>query len=131
MELPKIGNNCVHPGCNQLDFLPLQCKCGKLFCSDHFKLHAVNCPCNTGDVQGEIRKIEDTYKCSEPGCSTTSIVPLICEKCNQHFCIVHRHIVACSPPDAKVLAEAKEKYAAPVIQFNEAKAAVDKQVCKI
>lgn len=127
MELPKIGKNCSHPNCNKLDFLPLQCKCAKLFCTEHFNKHVETCASHAHEY-GEIKKIDEVYNCSEPHCRNTSIVPLICEKCNKHFCITHRHIVKCSKPDAAEIAAAKEKYAAPVRKFNEAKSAVDQQI---
>lgn len=128
MELPNLDKHCSHKDCKQLDFLPLECKCKRLFCSKHFALHAEECPLKVDVVSEDKSKIEEVYKCSEAGCKSTSLVPLICEKCKQHFCVTHRHVVGCSPPDPEVIAAEKEKYAAPVKQFNDVKANIDQKV---
>lgn len=43
MEIPSLGVNCSVDGCNRLDFLPLRCECGKMFCTDHFMEHTQGC----------------------------------------------------------------------------------------
>ncbi|GJQ76568.1 hypothetical protein Trydic_g2265 [Trypoxylus dichotomus] len=75
-----------------------------------------------------LKKIEDKYDCSHDGCKSTSIVPLICDRCQKHFCIQHRHITECKPVDDKTVAESKRKILIPVEQFNKAKASVDKEL---
>lgn len=130
MELPSLDKHCSHKDCQQLDFLPLECKCKQLFCAKHFTLHAQVCPLKNDVVTEEKKKIADVYKCSEPGCGSTSLVALICENCKKHFCVNHRHVVGCSPPDPETVAAAKEKYAAPVRQFNQVKSAIDEKVSK-
>lgn len=127
MELPGLGQQCAHPNCKQLDFLPLNCKCGKQFCSEHFNIHVQVCETST-NIEVEPQKIQDVYKCSFDGCNESSLVPLVCSNCHKHFCIKHRHITHCSDPDEQVLAQEKEKRALPVRQFNEAKLVVDKQI---
>eukprot|EP00730_Choanoeca_flexa_P017100 TRINITY_DN8192_c0_g1_i3.p1 TRINITY_DN8192_c0_g1~~TRINITY_DN8192_c0_g1_i3.p1 ORF type:complete len:251 (+),score=41.44 TRINITY_DN8192_c0_g1_i3:19-771(+) len=48
MELPGIGNNCAHPRCNKLDFLPYTCaKCSKIFCESHYKQSNHSCTVTT------------------------------------------------------------------------------------
>ncbi|XP_050498402.1 AN1-type zinc finger protein 1-like [Diabrotica virgifera virgifera] len=130
MELPDIGKQCAHPQCKQLDFLPLNCKCGKTFCSDHFTIHAQECEVSKILSEDELKKIENVYICSHPHCKERSIVALICKRCKQHFCVQHRHLAECKEKDEETLNKEKEKYAAPVRIFNEAKAVVDKQVEK-
>ena len=45
MELPDLGKQCEVPSCNELDFLPIQCKfCDKTFCKKCASLVAHNCP---------------------------------------------------------------------------------------
>lgn len=130
MELPSLDKRCSYKDCQQLDFLPLECKCKQLFCAKHFTLHAEECPMKE-DVTVEVKKrIEDVYTCNESGCGNTSLVPIICDKCNKHFCVNHRHVVQCAPPDPETVAAEKEKYAAPVRQFNEVKSAIDRNVSK-
>lgn len=128
MELPSLDKRCSHKDCKQLDFLPLECKCKQLFCSKHFALHADECPLKEDVVSDGKNKIEELYKCSEVGCKNTSLVALICEKCKKHFCVTHRHVTGCSPRDPEMVALEKEKYAAPLRQFNAVKATIDQKV---
>lgn len=128
MELPALDKHCSYEHCMQLDFLPLSCECQKLFCSKHFVLHIEHCPRHLSVTYEDNKRIQEVYKCSEVGCESTSLVALFCDKCGKHFCVNHRHIIRCLPPDPEAIAAEKEKYAAPVRQFNDAKAAVDKQV---
>lgn len=125
MELPSFDKHCSHKDCKQLDFLPLQCKCKQLFCSEHFAPHREECCETAANITDCKSKIESLFKCSVDGCKNTSLVALICEKCQKHFCVTHRHVVACSPADPESLALEKEKYAAPLRQFNEIKASID------
>ncbi|CAG9859467.1 unnamed protein product [Phyllotreta striolata] len=128
MEFPTAGKHCAHSTCNRLDFLPLQCKCGRVFCSDHFRSHCEQCEQSKYLKEDELKTIDNVLVCSHPGCKERSIVPLICERCKRHYCIKHRHLSECQAKDAETIRQEKEKYAAPVRVFNEAKAAVDLQV---
>lgn len=128
MELPNLDKHCSYKDCQQLDFLPLECKCKRLFCSKHFTLHLQECSLEGNIVTEVKKKIEEVYRCSEAECGSTSLVPLICENCKKHFCVNHRHIVGCLLPDPETVAAEKEKYNAPVRQFNEVKAAIDQKV---
>lgn len=130
MELPTLDKRCSYKDCQQLDFLPLECKCKRLFCAKHFTQHADECPLKEDVVVEDGKKIEEVYKCSEVGCKNTSLVPLICDKCKKHFCVNHRHVVECSPRDPVEIAAEKEKYAAPVRKFNEVKTAIDQKVSR-
>ncbi|XP_063919238.1 AN1-type zinc finger protein 1-like [Zophobas morio] len=127
MELPNLGQHCSHKDCKQLDFLPLQCKCGKLFCSIHLNIHVEVCEsCIT--LQAEPQKISNVYTCAHVGCNDTSLIEMLCQKCHTHFCVKHRHLTQCHEKSAETIAQEKEKIAAPIRQFNEAKLVVDKQV---
>ncbi|KAF2879561.1 hypothetical protein ILUMI_26610 [Ignelater luminosus] len=81
----------------------------------------------TQDVQIAINTEAD-YTCSYPSCKNKSYVPLICEKCNKHFCVEHRHIINCNEKTAEEVAAELEKFTAPVKQFNETKLQIDKQL---
>ncbi|XP_017770164.1 PREDICTED: AN1-type zinc finger protein 1-like [Nicrophorus vespilloides] len=128
MELPQIGKCCDNTSCKQLDFLPLQCKCKKIFCSQHFREHVTTCTLTKNLQVSDLKKIDDLYKCSHPNCKETSIIPLMCEKCKQHFCIIHRHISECFKEDPQIKAAAIQKLNAPIEQFNKAKDILDKQI---
>ncbi|CAH0551039.1 unnamed protein product [Brassicogethes aeneus] len=129
MELPQIGKQCHKPNCKQLDFLPLQCKCLKLFCSEHFNDHVRLCEKSRYLNESELKKITEVYKCTHLNCKVTDVVPLICQKCNRHFCVKHRHI-ECKVGDEKTLPDERKRYAKPVQEFEIAKNAVDKQVAE-
>ncbi|KAF9077765.1 hypothetical protein BDP27DRAFT_1208694 [Rhodocollybia butyracea] len=43
--LLAIGQQCTHPTCNLVDFLPFKCQhCQKPFCQDHYKVTGHSCP---------------------------------------------------------------------------------------
>ncbi|CAG9764081.1 unnamed protein product [Ceutorhynchus assimilis] len=128
MELPNLGKRCADDHCKQLDFLPLQCRCGKIFCSEHLNCHAQTCTKSRFLAEDELKKIENIFVCSREGCKERSVVPLICQRCEKHFCIQHRHLAQCQEKSPEEQAKEKEKYFEPVKQFNKAKAVVDKQV---
>ncbi|KRT82946.1 hypothetical protein AMK59_3831 [Oryctes borbonicus] len=128
MEFPKVGKQCNHPDCNQLDFLPLTCKCHKIFCLEHFNEHAQTCQTMISRSTTNLKKIEDKYECSHDDCKSTSIVPLICDRCQKHFCVQHRHITECEPVDDEVVAESRRKLLVPIEQFNKAKATIDQEL---
>lgn len=128
MELPNIGVQCSESNCKQLDFLPYKCKCGLTFCNNHFSKHSLTCVVLLNDKEAIPEKTIAEYVCSHPSCSSKSYVPLICEKCKQHFCIIHRHVVACFEKDPDVLAAELERFEAPRKEFNIAKAEIDKKV---
>ncbi|XP_060530709.1 AN1-type zinc finger protein 1-like [Cylas formicarius] len=127
MELPDIGQQCTYELCNQLDFLPLQCDCGEIFCSEHFHYHISNCVTEkiTNDMP---KKCENLYLCSELNCKVKTVIPLLCTKCMKHFCIEHRHLTVCKEKSVVEVAQEKEKFSIPVRQFNDAKSAVDAQI---
>jgi len=128
MEIPSLGKHCAENHCKQLDFLPLQCRCGKVFCSEHLNSHAQTCIESKFLSEDELKKIENIFVCSKDGCKERSVVPLICQRCMKHFCIQHRHLTECNEKSEKEIEKEKERYAEPVRQFNAAKAVVDKQV---
>lgn len=130
MELPALDKQCNEKDCNQLDFLPLQCKCGKLFCSHHFNTHVRSCETSRFLSEDELKKIENVSVCSYSECKENLIVPIVCERCKKSFCVKHRHLQECKERDADSIAAEKERYAAPARQFQEAKASVDKEVPK-
>lgn len=128
MEFPNVVTNCAQSSCNQLDFLPLRCECGQVFCSEHFSIHTESCKPSKTVSQNELKTIRDLFVCSHLSCNDRSIVPLICERCKRHFCVKHRHLIECEEKSPVLLAKERERYAEPAQRFGEAKALVDKQV---
>lgn len=128
MEIPNLGKHCAQEHCNQLDFLPLQCRCGKVFCSEHLNTHIQTCIESKFLSEDELRTIENIFICSKQGCKERSVVPLVCQRCKKHFCIHHRHLTECEEKSKTEIEKERERYAEPVRQFQEAKAAVDKEI---
>ncbi|KAJ8975932.1 hypothetical protein NQ317_014892 [Molorchus minor] len=93
----------------------------------HFRTHLQICEVSKYISEEELTKIQNVFVCSHADCSERSIVPLICERCQKHYCVRHRHLTQCVEKDPDALAAEKEKYAAPIRQFQEAKAVVDMQ----
>jgi AN1-type zinc finger protein 2 len=98
----NIGKHCANEDCNQLDFLPFECKlCKSFYCSEHrgFVNHISSCPGRT-----ETHKFSATVVlcpvCCEPvnGTSSTHSTP---EQINR---LVNRHIEEGCP---KILIKAK------------------------
>ncbi|KAF7273683.1 hypothetical protein GWI33_013630 [Rhynchophorus ferrugineus] len=129
MELPDIGQRCADPGCKQLDFLALTCRCGKVFCSLlHFNPHSQICTESRYLDEDQLKTVEKVYICSKDGCKERSVVPLVCQRCDRHFCIKHRHLTECNPKSQEQLDKERARYDEPVKSFNAAKALVDQEV---
>ncbi|KAJ0176413.1 hypothetical protein K1T71_007592 [Dendrolimus kikuchii] len=122
MEFPTLGENCQFVGCNQIDFLPLQCKCAKVFCRDHFNIHCLSGECELAPKPKEVnlRNDDQIFKCSEKGCKKGNLHEMLCEKCNKHYCIEHRFHPSCPEIDDKTMALKIEQLEAPRKQFQEA-----------
>ena len=121
MELPDVGVQCSILSCKQLDFLPFKCKCGLIFCSLHFSQHTTSCVAVQSINEPNYETCSADYICSYPNCNTCSYVPLICENCHQHFCVIHRHTGNCNPKDPIKLKMEVDKFTIPIKQFQEAK----------
>lgn len=122
MEFPTLGENCQYEGCNRVDFLPLQCKCAKVFCRDHFNAHCLSGECELAPKPTEVNlKNEDQiYKCSEKGCKKGNLHEMLCGKCKKHYCIQHRFHPSCPEIDDETMALKIEQFQAPRRQFEKA-----------
>uniref|UniRef100_A0A1E1W5H2 AN1-type domain-containing protein n=1 Tax=Pectinophora gossypiella TaxID=13191 RepID=A0A1E1W5H2_PECGO len=122
MEFPTLGENCQYENCNQIDFLPLQCKCGKVFCREHFNAHCLSGECQLAPEPKEVNlKTDDKiFKCSEKGCRKGSLHEMLCSKCGKHYCIEHRFHPSCPEIDDETMAAKIEQLEAPRRQFREA-----------
>ena len=92
-ELLNVGKHCDFQGCNQLDFLPVKCgHCKNVFCKEHFSY--LNHGCDSWNALSEnnpnIVSNVQTYNCNYLECEKIEETSIICPKCNENFCMVHR-----------------------------------------
>ncbi|XP_026761832.2 AN1-type zinc finger protein 1-like [Galleria mellonella] len=122
MEFPTLGEHCQYPNCNQTDFLPLQCKCAKVFCRVHFNEHCLSGDCELAPEPKAVNLKNDDqiYRCSEKGCRKGNLHEMLCAKCNKHYCIEHRFHPTCPEIDDETMATKIEQFEAPRKQFAEA-----------
>jgi len=97
MEFPDLGQQCARKHCAQLDFLPLECAhCHLVFCKEHHPPSDHECPAIKDNVltQEEVERLGEDHwqhQCSFPECKVKELVPILCLKCQKHFCLNHRH----------------------------------------
>ncbi|KAI0811105.1 hypothetical protein BC629DRAFT_1672292 [Irpex lacteus] len=104
MDLPAIGAHCALDTCNVNDFLPIRCRCDRLFCKDHISPETHTCPTlqnedkSTGSApQWKLQRCA-VEKCNEPSLDayvvddsdTKDRPPTTCERCKRSFCAKHR-----------------------------------------
>lgn len=98
----QIGAHCALARCNVNDFLPLRCKCDKLFCRDHIAPDVHACTVlvpTTPDPAGVSDEKEKMQRCAAHGCAKLSLeafvapgqaeagrVAALCPRCHQAFC---------------------------------------------
>lgn len=92
MEFHTLGEHCQFENCNQIDFLPLQCKCGKVLCREHFMEHCLSSTCELAPKpeEAKLRTDDKIFRCSEKSCKKGNFHEMLCTKCNKHYCIDHR-----------------------------------------
>ncbi|XP_072949572.1 AN1-type zinc finger protein 1-like [Epargyreus clarus] len=122
MEFPTLGEHCQYENCNQTDFLPLQCKCGKVFCRVHFNDHCLSGQCELAPKprEFELKNDDQIFRCSSNGCRKGNLHEMLCNKCNKHYCIEHRFHPSCPEIDDETMAAKIEQFEAPRRQFQEA-----------
>lgn len=103
-SLPSIGAHCAAPSCNVNDFLPIRCKCEKLFCKDHILPENHDCSVNqiTNTLTGTHANLKlqrcAAERCDKPSleafvadsADVTNRTPATCPGCKQSFCATHR-----------------------------------------
>ncbi|KAL4235022.1 AN1-type zinc finger protein 1 [Mactra antiquata] len=91
-ELPSLGKHCCFLDCKQLDFLPFDCDgCGKLFCKDHRTKDCHNCTKELSTTVSHDYTGVTGYTCTLDSCSNRELTEIVCNKCQQSFCLSHRH----------------------------------------
>ncbi|KAI0668569.1 hypothetical protein C8Q78DRAFT_1047829 [Trametes maxima] len=112
--LVQVGAPCALPSCSLNDFLPIRCKCDKLFCRDHISPEGHRCPllAQLPNTNGPSLKLQRcaVSSCNKPSLegyianagATTQRSPALCPGCQQAFCAEHRdskaHACAPLPP---------------------------------
>ncbi|KAI0693897.1 hypothetical protein BC835DRAFT_1275376 [Cytidiella melzeri] len=116
MDLPAIGAHCALDTCNVNDFLPLRCRCDRLFCKDHIVPETHCCTLlETEDRPSSSTPERPLQRCAAARCNKPSLeafvtdiantkgrTPAVCERCKQAFCASHRTPVShtCTAPDS-------------------------------
>ena len=92
-ELLNVGKHCDFIGCNQLDFLPVKCShCKSIFCKEHFNYLNHNCESWNALSENNPHSFSNyqTFRCKFVGCERLEETLIVCPKCNENFCMVHR-----------------------------------------
>ncbi|XP_062841553.1 AN1-type zinc finger protein 1 isoform X2 [Trichomycterus rosablanca] len=87
-----MGKHCEIESCHQKDFLPFVCdSCSGVFCLEHRSRDAHSCP--EVSVKREVSGagVSTTYPCTFQDCKGKELLPVICQHCQKHFCLAHRH----------------------------------------
>ncbi|KAI0831800.1 hypothetical protein BC628DRAFT_1407410 [Trametes gibbosa] len=114
-EIVHIGAHCALSSCNLNDFLPIRCKCDRLYCRDHIQPDAHACPVLVQHPQPDAGpSFPKLQQCADKSCTkpsleayiadaedTTDRSPALCRGCGQAFCAEHREpkTHSCSPPE--------------------------------
>ncbi|KII88792.1 hypothetical protein PLICRDRAFT_638376 [Plicaturopsis crispa FD-325 SS-3] len=102
MDLPAIGSHCALASCNELDLLPIRCRCDKFFCRHHSFPDAHNCTAVSDRSQST--PFDKLQRCALDKCNKPSLEaylgdssdikdrsPATCSRCNLSFCVDHRY----------------------------------------
>ncbi|XP_008218032.1 AN1-type zinc finger protein 1 [Nasonia vitripennis] len=127
MEFPNTGVQCFIKECNQLDFLPLDCKyCKNIFCKNHFNTTSHSCPQLAENVAENTGKA-NLFHCSQMQCTTKSAVEMTCVKCKKNFCLIHR-FHDCFEENQDTRQSELERWSKPKEVFLETKKIVDTEL---
>jgi hypothetical protein len=99
MDLPIIGSHCSLSSCNELDLLPIRCRCDKAFCRFHISPETHDCPSqtrlsNVATTPTGLRRCAREH-CSKPALDVSTPSPLDslepdnigCPQCHLSFCV--------------------------------------------
>lgn len=128
-DLAGIGAHCALERCNVNDFLPIKCRCERLFCREHIQPEEHACPLiDTGAYTpspGE--PAQKMQRCAADKCNKLSLeafiaekddkdgrTPAVCPQCQRAFCASHRDPTTHGCP-AKPEAEPQRNEAAKAI----------------
>lgn len=96
-DLLEIGSQCSHLSCNELDFLPIVCRCNKYYCRHHIAPDIHKCPIDPAANNSGI-PFEKLQRCAVEGCRKPSLnafnvnpnnpgpLSATCSPCQKSFC---------------------------------------------
>ena len=132
-DIPAVGAHCALERCNVNDFLPIKCRCERLFCREHIQPEEHSCPLlETVHTPKPGEPAEKMQRCAAEKCTKLSLeafiadrddkggrMPALCPQCHKAFCaryalqmlgrcILHRNLsiamtVTVTPPRTGVL----------------------------
>ncbi|XP_058232916.1 AN1-type zinc finger protein 1 isoform X2 [Hemibagrus wyckioides] len=75
-----------------VDFLPFVCDiCSGVFCLEHRSRDSHSCPEVSVMRKNLDPEVHTSYPCTFQDCKGRELLPVICQHCQKHFCLVHRH----------------------------------------
>ena len=99
-DLPTIGAHCSLERCNVNDFLPIKCRCERVFCKDHISPDSHLCPLVDASLSAvPTAPAEKLQRCAAKECNKPSLeafmanksgiegrTPALCPQCRKAFC---------------------------------------------
>ncbi|KAF5901803.1 AN1-type zinc finger protein 1, partial [Clarias magur] len=74
------------------DFLPFVCdSCSGVFCLEHRSRDSHSCPEVLVKQNVLEPGVSTSYPCTFHDCKGRELLPVICQPCQKHFCLAHRH----------------------------------------
>ncbi|EPQ58499.1 hypothetical protein GLOTRDRAFT_57525, partial [Gloeophyllum trabeum ATCC 11539] len=133
MDLQEIGAHCSVQSCKELDFLPIKCGCGRVFCRHHISADSHECPNITRtSVPLESTSDEKLQRCAFVSCNKPSLeaytstdstnssqrLRALCPRCQQSFCAAHRYpeAHACTAEEPSASQQPKNAAAVALLQ---------------
>lgn len=77
MDLDPIGAHCSLSSCNELDFLPIQCRCTKYFCRHHITPESHSCPVDPAALNLSRAPFEKLQRCAVEKCGKPTLESFI------------------------------------------------------
>ncbi|KAH7908023.1 hypothetical protein BJ138DRAFT_1091910 [Hygrophoropsis aurantiaca] len=107
MDLNPIGKHCALSSCNELDFLPIRCRCDRVFCRFHALPDNHDCTIAAKFVDNQHTFEEKLQRCAFQDCNKPSLHSIVrdkasneqqtsasyesCPGCRFSFCADHRY----------------------------------------
>ena len=95
-----VGAHCSLERCNVNDFLPIKCRCERVYCKDHIQPESHSCPLSAkASTPQPSQSTEKLQRCAADKCNKPSLEAFIadrsdtegrtaalCPQCSQAFC---------------------------------------------
>ncbi|XP_059488090.1 AN1-type zinc finger protein 1-like [Neocloeon triangulifer] len=135
-ELPNLGRHCGWSLCQQLDFLPLECRhCQLTFCKEHLPFASHACAKKPDRVlSADECRLAEGFECTFEGCQRRELVAVTCGQCQRQVCLDHRLPTQHNCPSVEIQAEINleisKKEEALSKEISIAKKEVEEQLAK-